>query len=149
MKKLGLLLLLIPMFAHSAIYHILTTDYYVNGMPPSLTTAQKAKWLDSVNISETNAAIGASKYLPINQLNASKTVKSLDAGIPITYPTSSVDFTGLTKISTNPVFGGKGDCDYVEWKVTAKNIDGTYQFKLIKVYDAANEVNGVRVCPYN
>lgn len=137
------------MSIHAAIYHILTTDYYVNGMPPSLTTAQKAKWLDSVNISETNAAIAVNKYIPINTLNASKAVKDLDTNIPIVYPNPPVDFTGLTKISTNPIIDGAGDCDYIEWEVTAKNIDGTYQFKLIKVYDASQEINGVRVCPYN
>lgn len=64
-------------------------------------------------------------------------------------PVSTVDFTGITKISTNPVIGGTGDCTYIKWKVTSKNIDGTYMFKLIEVYDAAQEINGVRVCPYN
>lgn len=87
MKKIGLFILLIVMtlgmVAHAAIYRIITTDNYVNGMPPNLTAAQKAKWLDSVNISETNAAIKAKKYVPIDTFDASQKVKELDKPVVV------------------------------------------------------------------
>ena len=80
------LLCMVAIVAQAAIYRILSTDLYVNGMPPNLTRAQKAKWLDQVNISETNAAIEAGKYNPITTTNASKKVKELDKPV-IVVPT--------------------------------------------------------------
>lgn len=77
------LLCMVAIVAQAAIYRILSTDLYVNGMPPNLTTAQKAKWLDQVNISETNAAIDAGKYNPITTTNASKKVKELDKPVVV------------------------------------------------------------------
>lgn len=84
------LLCMVAIAAQAAIYRILSTDLYVNGMPPNLTTAQKAKWLDQVNISETNAAIDAGKYNPITTTNASKKVKELDKPV-IVVPTCKAD----------------------------------------------------------
>lgn len=84
------LLCMVAMVAQAAIYRILSTDLYVNGMPPNLTTAQKAKWLDQVNISETNAAIDAGKYNPITTTNASKKVKELDKPV-VVVPTCKAD----------------------------------------------------------
>lgn len=77
------LLCMVAIAAQAAIYRILSTDLYVNGMPPNLTAAQKAKWLDQVNISETNAAIDAGKYNPITTTNASKKVKELDKPVVV------------------------------------------------------------------
>lgn len=77
------LLCMVAIAAQAAIYRILSTDLYVNGMPPNLTTAQKAKWLDQVNITETNTAIDANKYTPITTTNASKKVKELDKPVVV------------------------------------------------------------------
>jgi hypothetical protein len=77
------LLCMVAIVAQAAIYRILSTDLYVNGMPPNLTKEQKAKWLDQVNISETNAAIDANKYNPITTTNASKKVKELDKPVVV------------------------------------------------------------------
>lgn len=89
MKKLGLFILLLVMMvlpASAALYRILTTDQYVNGMPPSLTAAQKKKWLDEINIGESDKAILAGKYVPIDTAAASKKVKELDKAVVVTPP---------------------------------------------------------------
>jgi len=90
MKKIGLFILLIVMtlgmVAHAAIYRIITTDIFVNGMPPNLTSAQKKKWLDEVNIGETDKAIADGKYVPVTTADAAKKVKALDKPV-IVVPT--------------------------------------------------------------
>jgi hypothetical protein len=72
-----------------AIYRIVGTDIYVNGMPPNLTAGQKKAHLDQVNISETDTAILANKYTQIDTKSASVKVKQLAAGIPAPAPAPS------------------------------------------------------------
>jgi hypothetical protein len=63
-------------------------------------------------------------------------------------PPQTVNFTGLSRISINPTPTDPNDCTFLEWKVTAKNIDDTYTMQIIRWFDASQMINGVRKCPY-
>lgn len=90
-------------------------------------------------------ASGAIKRLPAVFIEECEMPESEEPNVP---PPQTVDFTGLSRISINPTPTDKNDCTFLEWKVTSKNIDGTYMLQIIRWFDASQMINGARTCPY-
>ncbi len=66
----------IATYAHAALYNIVNTDFFVNGMPASLTVKEKAK-LVTTTIAKTDAAIKAGKYKPLATDQARNTIREI------------------------------------------------------------------------
>lgn len=88
---------------------------------------------------------GDIKRLPAVFIEECSVPESEEPNVP---PPKAVDFTGLSRISINPTPTDKNDCTFLEWKITAKNIDGTYNMQIVRWFDASQMINGERKCPY-
>lgn len=89
---------------------------------------------------------GLVRHWPASFHEECRVPESGDVNIP---PVPAVDFTGLSRISINPTPTDPNDCTFLEWRVTARHPDDTYTMQIIRWYDASQEINGRRVCPYN
>ena len=71
-----LTLAFVSFMAFAAIYNIIGTNDYVNGIPSGLTTVEKTK-LKTVTTTQTDAAISASKYTPVTRAVAAAKIKAI------------------------------------------------------------------------
>lgn len=91
MKKLGLLLLLIPLFALATIYEYKAKDgvsYYTEGVPTGLTTTEKAQY-----VKRTQAQVDAlnkDKPISLHGRNAVKAIQKKDNAV-VVLPTCDAD----------------------------------------------------------
>lgn len=107
MKKLGLLLLLIPMIAFATIYSYTAKDgkvYYTNERPTGLTTAERAQYkLVTVGTVDT---MTKTEPLPLSNRNAVKAIQKKD-NTPIPPPVSLMP-TVNEALSPTPDLGVNG-----------------------------------------
>jgi hypothetical protein len=121
MKKLLLAILIFPTVAFAWVYNIVGTDYYVNGMPPGLSTTEKGLYLDRVNIGETDAAIIAGKAIWLDTKSARDKVREVrDTPVePVPEPCGE-GFTGWVPDCTPIVVAPPVDTTWTEcaWEWT-------------------------------
>lgn len=64
-------------------------------------------------------------------------------------PPPPIKIVGLLRVALNPIVGDTlNDCTFAEFEITAENPDGSYMFRFIRLYDAAQLIDGKRSCPY-
>lgn len=91
------------------------------------------------------SASGGVKRLPAVFIEECAVPESPEVSNP---PPVETNFVGLSEVSINPTPTDPNDCTFHEWEVTKKNTDGTYILRSKRLFDAAQMINGKRVCPY-
>lgn len=82
--------------AYAALYNIIGTDHYVNGLPSGLNTKERAK-LVTTTIAKTDAAIVANKYIPLTTTAAKAKIKQIIAGEVIPPVTTLMPLVDISK----------------------------------------------------
>lgn len=122
MKKIPLLIaILYAIPVHAAVYNIVGTEYYVNGMPPNLTKTDKAMYLDRVNKDETDLALLENRATFIDTKSARQEVLKLKDVVVEPPPVSQTPT--LDKVAFSGLFTATPQADRIKLETVLASLN--------------------------